>query len=428
MQKILTAKIAEFKCLKDFELDTQGGKNILLIGENGIGKSSIMQIIQIAIGRKTDIPPNATGEGEIVIDKDGKQFTFQVKFKDGKPVVTVTSPEGMRDTRKSAIAGIVGPIDFDIEEFISLSRSEAGRKKQVEIFKGFLSQEDRDFFSKMEAHVKVNEDERLALGRDVKTLKGKVESSKFKVESDESLATFAFTDTKKIMEELDQKQKANEKRKEVEDRLVQRTLEAEKIEKQMEELVAKLGILQEKNIEASNWLEQNLQNDVASLQTTLASAGEANATYQEVQTFKADRAKLTLWETEYGEYGAKINTAREEVARTIKEMCVPVQGLSFDDFGLVYNGVAVHPDSLSESEQMELGVRLKIAENPEAPLFLERTESYGAKRWQAILDLCAKNNIQIIGEQVMRGKEELVVEIIGETPVEKLEKDLKKII
>lgn len=412
MQKILTAKIAEFKCLKDFELDTQGGKNILLIGENGIGKSSIMQIIQIALGRKTDIPPNATGEGEIVTDKDGKKFTFKVVFKDNKPVVTVTSEDGMRDTRKSAIAAIVGPMDFDIEEFIFLSRTEAGRKKQVEIFKGFLSQEDRDFFAKMEAHIEVNEDERLTLGRDVKTLKGKVDSSKFKAESDEDLAKHAFIDTKKIMEELDLKQKANEKRKEVEDRLVQRTQEAEKIEKQMEELVAKLADLQKKNIDATNWLDLNPHNDVASLQTTLASAGESNATYQEVQTFKADRAKLILWEEEYGEFGVKINTAREEVARTIKEMCVPVQGLSFDDLGLIYNGIAVHPDSLSESEQMELGIRMKIAENPEAPLFLERTESYGEKRWQAILDLCTKNNIQIIGEQVMRGKEELVIEII----------------
>ncbi len=81
---------------------------------------------------------------------------------------------------------------------------------------------------------------------------------------------------------------------------------------------------------------------------------------------------------------------------------------------LTYKGIPVSPDSLSTSEIIELGVRLKMAENPELGiLFLEHGESLGKERMKVILDICKKNNFQVILEEVRRGQEKLTIEIIG---------------
>jgi len=169
--KIQKVKIEDFKVLKNIEQQIDG-KNLLLIGDNGVGKSSVMQFIEIALGRTDKVPPNAKGEGEVITNHLGEEYKFQVKFKDGKPVVTVTAPNGLKDNRKSAIAGIVGAIDFDINEFVNLSDSKAGRKKQVEIYKSLLGDEVVEELEKYEQNIIVNYESRTETNRKIKEAKG----------------------------------------------------------------------------------------------------------------------------------------------------------------------------------------------------------------------------------------------------------------
>ena len=84
-------------------------------------------------------------------------------------------------------------------------------------------------------------------------------------------------------------------------------------------------------------------------------------------------------------------------------MTTPVEGLSFEGDNLTYNGVIVSSDSLSTSQIEELGIRLKIAENPEfGILFIGKAESIGKERMTRILEIAKKHNLQVIGEQVER--------------------------
>jgi len=90
-----------------------------------------------------------------------------------------------------------------------------------------------------------------------------------------------------------------------------------------------------------------------------------------------------------------------------------VDGLTVDADSLIYNGVPVSSASLSSSEIMHLGIKLKMAENPDLGiLFIQRGESLGAKRLKDIQDLAKKYDWQIIMEQVERGNEKLTIEIM----------------
>lgn len=153
---------------------------------------------------------------------------------------------------------------------------------------------------------------------------------------------------------------------------------------------------------------------VAELEETINSANDKNSDFKDSVSLKKDieiHKQLTI---ESEKLTKKLTDNKQLIEDTIKDMDSPVKGLSFDENDrLVYNGVPVSPDNLSTSEIIELGIRLKMAENPELGiLFIEHGESIGEERLKTIMDIANQNNWQVIMEQVERGKKELQIEIV----------------
>lgn len=417
--KIQEVKIKEFKCLKDIEKEIKGN-NIVLMGDNGVGKSSFIQFIEIALGKQTNIPPNATGEGEVITDKNGNKYTFTVKFKDGKPVVTVTSPDGLKDARKGTIAGIVGALDFDIDEFMELSKTEKGRKQQVEIFKSFLSEDVRKEISRFEANVKSNYESRTETNRSLKEKEAVVNSNPLLKEI--GISKFEKVDTKEVYAQFETANESNNKIKDVISRVEQRKAEIKskgdqilKLQLELDRLKDDSHALTEQNKSADIWLKkkENQIIDLSQFEEKIKSASEINKRFDAAEQLKKDIAIVEKLKEEAGELTAKVESEKQAILDAIRDMETPIEGLSFDDEQLIYNGIPVNPDSLSTSEIMELGIRLKMAENPELGiLFIQRGESLGAKRLQEIQSIADKAGWQIIMEQVERGKEKLHIEIM----------------
>ena len=61
--KVQQVKIKEFKALKDINVEVNG-HHLLVMGDNGVGKSSFIQLLEIAMGRQNNLPINAKGEAE----------------------------------------------------------------------------------------------------------------------------------------------------------------------------------------------------------------------------------------------------------------------------------------------------------------------------------------------------------------------------
>jgi energy-coupling factor transporter ATP-binding protein EcfA2 len=417
--KIQEVKIKEFKCLKDIEKEIKGN-NIVLMGDNGVGKSSFIQFIEIALGKQTNIPPNATGEGEVITDKNGNKYTFTVKFKDGKPVVTVTSPDGLKDARKGTIAGIVGALDFDIDEFVELSKTEKGRKQQVDIFKSFLSEDVRKELARFEANVKANYESRTEVNRTLKEKESAIKEHPLFKEI--GVSKFEQVDTKEVYAQFESANETNNKIKDVCARMEQRKLDFEdkqsrilKLQLELDRLKDESNLIVTKNNEAAEWLtkKENQPIDLKQYEEKIKTASDTNKKFESAEQLKKDIALVEKLKEEAGELTAKVESEKQAILDAIRDMETPIQGLSFDNDQLIYNGIFVNPDSLSTSEIMELGIRLKMAENPELGiLFIQRGESLGAKRLQEIQAIADKAGWQIIMEQVERGKEKLHIEIM----------------
>lgn len=401
MVTVQQVKIKDFKVLKNLEVEVKGN-NLILIGDNGVGKSSFMQFIEIALGRNNNIPPNALGEGEVVVDRNGQEYKFQVKIKDGKSKIIVHTPDGMRDDRKGTIANLIGAIDFDINEFVSLSESVPGRRKQVEIFKSLLPTETIEFLNTMENKVKMDEGDRTEVGRKIKAIEGSLKENPLYG----SHLTIEKVDIGNAQEEL---QKATAHNSNV-DRI---TNGIDSKTKEWEDLKTKMVILEREITEGKKWLETNQPIDTTALFEKINNASESNTKYNEAQRIIGQEKELETLKSEQGELTALIDSSKQAIQDAIRDMDSPVEGLSFDNENLIYNGHIVSETTLATSEIIELGVKLKMAQNKDfGVLFIEHGESLGENRLKDIQKIAAENNWQIIMEQVQRGANKLQIEIM----------------
>lgn len=414
--------IDEFKILKDIKVELPNLESIMLIGPNEVGKSTFMQFVNIALGNSDAIPPNAMGLGEVVLDKDGKEYRLTVKMDGGKCKVTVYGPDGLPDDRKATLRGLIGAVDFDIDHFVNLSQTKSGQKEQVEEYKKLLNSEEQAELERLKISVDVKYREREELNRHIKSLKGSVESHELYPQS-HILDSFKPVSIQDLLQQRDKVSAHNS--------LVEKGLaKKEALDKECAEMANKMAALLEAveqlkayitaNTEATRkaqeWLKDNATQSTAQLDADIASAEETNKKALGAVKLAEDMKRLSEMELQSGEMTANIGSQRQAIQDTITNMQVPVQGLYYDEEGLVYNGCPVTSHNLSTSQMAQLGVMIKVAQNPDAPLLLKSTESWDDERWNAILEFAQRHNLQIIAEYVQRGKKGLVIELFKNEP------------
>jgi hypothetical protein len=455
---IQTVHIKKFLVLDNFEAELKG-KNIMLLADNEKGKSSFLRFIQIALGRTDLIPTDATVDGMVVADKGGKQYTFRVETtKTGKVKVSVEGADGMVDERKGVIANIVGALKFNIDDFVKLSESKAGQKEQVKIFKSFLPKDVQDDLARFEAHIDSLYNQRTDINKDKVSAEKLIQNHEFKHVPDLSIykqvdvlgltkqkeeikakLNGEYLNAKKVNEEIRQahKVKCDKLREEItkhnEGVQVHRGkhTKASEILLELRKLgyegveVSKFVLDLQGNIkELKNFTEPELTGllnempddaPIKAIDEQLLKATETNSNYISAQQLIKFRQQYKELEDLSGELTVKIDSERQAISDTIKQMDSPVEGLEYDNDLLRYNGIEVSMNTMSTSAIIELGVKLKMAENKELGILLiEHGESLGKERLAYILDIAKNNGFQVIMEQVVRGKDKLTIEIIGE--------------
>ena len=419
--KTVEVVIKDFKALKNVKADINGC-NVFLRGPNRVGKSSFMDFIEIALGKSSIVPPNTNVEGQVIVDKDGNRYEFNVKLDNkGKPKVTVTLPDGDKDTSKSVIAGIVGINSFNIDDFVNLSTTDAGRKKQVEEFKKFLDEETRTFLAKYEKSIKDKYNERTDLNRDLKKLEGSIELHPMYNHVHE-LEIFTEIKTEDVVAGMKSVQAHNEKVRKVISNMDEHNKDIERnntkiaeLERQIAELKKDNDAKTDLNDQANEWLKTNKIKPTDEMEKMLADASKTNQDYINAQDLAKELKKLREVKSDVDRLTEEIDSEREMIKNAIRDMEGPVDGLTFDEDQLLYKGIPVHPNSLSKSDIKKLGIRLKIAENPELPLFIHEAESLDDDSLREIQELADEYDLQIFAEEVQRSKKrELKIEIVGQ--------------
>jgi hypothetical protein len=90
----------------------------------------------------------------------------------------------------------------------------------------------------------------------------------------------------------------------------------------------------------------------------------------------------------------------------LAEAQFPVDGLSFDEQGVLYNGLPFQKGQVSTEEMLRVSMNMAMAMNPKLKVFLIPNSIYLDKEKQAIIASEAKkNNYQVIMERGGEGED-----------------------
>lgn len=384
--RILKFQAENVKKLSVVEINPDGSL-VMITGKNGAGKSTILDCIAGAIegAKHVGAEPLRKGQkkGKIRLELGGEQveLTVERRFTESGSTLIVETADGVRPQKPQSIMdALYGAISFD-----PLTFARSDRKTQLDMLRKLVKMDvnpdvldganQRDF------------EKRTEVNREAKSLAAQAEGIIVPPDLPD-----APIDTDAIMEELTEVDNFNadvrareEARRQHWNGIQSHRLDAEKKRKEAEEL-RRRGL--ELDADAG-WLEDKVKEEegkVADLPAlpALKSAVEIRARLEDAQSLnkgieaKKRRddllAKAKAKDAESLALTEAIDARNKAKADAIAGAKMPIDGLSFADGGVTFNGVLF--DQASSAEQLRVSMAIAMAANPELRVMLIREGVY----------------------------------------------------
>lgn len=397
--KIIGLKVENIKKVKAVEIHPTEPV-VKLSGDNGAGKSSILDSIAYAIGGKRLIPDDPIRKGEdkaeITVELDDLTVTRRFTRKDGSytTALKVMAKDGAAYGNGQAVLdALIGKLSFDPFEF-----SQMDEKAQADLLKGMV---DLGIdLVKWDTDYKALYQERTIAGREADRLKAAAQSMPKHegVPAVETPASAIATEYQEAVKAHDAEQKRTENIEgfvTIKNRIM---AEIEQIEnslaKKNQELLTADGELKRlRDIPAPTL------PDLAEIKSRMDSIEGVNAKVR--ANADKDRASKAAKEA-IDKHAALDKSVAEKVAEkaaAIQNAKYPVDGLTFEGDALTYNGIPLC--QASSGEQIIISARIGMALNPNLKVLLIRNASLiGTKNFELLSKLAQDNGYQMWCEYV----------------------------
>lgn len=350
--KIIELDLENFKRLNVKAV--MDGKSVTVEGKNGAGKSSFIDAIWVALTGK-DVPGKPIQDGkesaEIVVkvkDDAGNVFVVEKKFLPSGVRLTVKTKDGAKyASPQSFLDQTFGQISFDPQEFV---------RKPPREQKKFLMDLLKIDFTEIENNKKTLLNEKDSLSKEYKYLKSELE--KLPTLPDEI--------------ELKDKSEAIEKFKEC----IQKKSENQEKKRERDELSSKVLKLKNKIQELSEELERSSINlskmnqesfvdpETTDIESEIKEIEINNEMFRKKELYKEKEKQLSSILQKGKEALKKIAKLEEDRIQIIASAKMPIDGLTFGEDGLIFDGLPFTEEQLSTSKIIEIGARISMALNP----------------------------------------------------------------
>lgn len=378
---------------------------VIIGGKNGAGKSSVLNAIAMVIGGGKHVPEKVLREGEkrgkVVLDVGPFRLTRTWSRNDNGRL-KIEAKEGQdAPTAQRLLDKLYDAIAFDPFAWARLGETKAGQKKQREdLLKVARVPIDLDGNLRDRA---ARYDERRMVGRERDKLRGAVESrplieapkerveltplldefqqaakARAEVRSAEREAERAKARAAEVLTYVQERTEAFEARiaqaqrsheewlRQIEEQKRQREDEIRRLERELPQ--AQEGWA-EQVTEAEQAAEQahvHLKElaaapDTDEIQRRIDEAKEANRRFEQAQERRDLEAELENAEANYEELSGQIERLDEERTEALKQAALPVDGLGFDEDGVVYHGMPFA--QLAQSERLRISIAMAMALN-----------------------------------------------------------------
>lgn len=367
---ITELSIENVKRLQAIRICPTTGKPVVITGDNGQGKSSILDSIELALtnvgledpirhgAKRATVKLKMSGEDRTILVERvirGGSQELKVTAEDGKPI---SSPQAF-------LNGLIGSIAFDPLEFVRMKP-----RDQADTLRRLVGVDVRPIDARKKQHY----DERTVVNRHVDGLKAQlaaippvpaevpdveVSAAEYVKKRDAVIAAEQdVTGCRRVESELSNAKTALAERIDKGRKLLAQ-LEAEMVDAEKKLSVASENV--EKSIARFN--EQvNANGTPDALATAIASVDSVNAQVR----LKQKRGDLTKAIDDH-EQKAKLLTELQaecdaEKARLLASAKMPIEGMAFDEDGVTIGSVRF--DQLSTGEQIRSSAMIAMASNP----------------------------------------------------------------
>jgi hypothetical protein len=302
------------------------------------------------------------------------------------------SPQALLD-------GMIGKLSFDPLAFSRMSQQEQKKTLISLVNLGFDPDE-------MEAQRKDLYDRRTAVNREIKTMEGTL-STRPDIPSDlpkeEVSLSVLLQKAKDATSEL---AKNAELRRQLEDK----RHNAAALQKEIEDKKSLLVSLVESGKELAAQVENLTDPDIETINEEISNIEKTNAVIRDVQKTLEFRSVLEKRTKEAELLSEEMNALDERKKAAFKEAAFPVEGLGFDDAGILFKGIPFA--QCSSAERMKVSLAIASVLNPKIRVIRVNDGSLLDSQSMAEVEAIAKeNDMQIWIERVEEsGKVGIVIE------------------
>lgn len=407
--------------------------NIYLVrGGNEKGKTTFLNAIMSLLGKNEDADVmiqsgKTSGLIRGKFDKDGKEIQVILEYSVGKKrKLSIIFPDGTESSKVDDLKKLFAYQHVTAEEYIELSETKDGRRKQRDILLSLLSDGNRAAYNVACEQYELKYKERTEIGRQLDTLesmmigvalteeeeaqlskKENIIKQLAKLEEEKSvIKTAVDTKNAKIqqrdmyLESIESKKKEIQQMKdEIEAAQKAIALNEQLIKEQetlIDEITSEISDVDEAKLEALSIRINNgraLRDKIISLESKSKLASENVTKLKELKESKEDLTK-------------RLDKLQETKKNIISLVDMPVKGLSIDDDGLTYNGLPFNKNQIATSVSMEVAIGILLAINKNTPIItIGRAESFDDSKIENLNKLAKERNCEFFLERVIGNKD-----------------------
>ena len=397
--KILQLKSENVKRLNCVEL-TPDGSMVIIAGENANGKTSVLDSIEMALagGNSICAQPIHSGAKKGSTQIDLGEFIVTRNYTQGGTSLTVTTKDGAKmSSPQKVLDDLVGKLTFDPLAF--------QRMKPTQQLDALREMAGIDF-TMLDAKRDRIYSERTDANRELKRLQGALASlprhndapaeavsiEELSQELTDSQANNAFNDNlRRSTQPYEEKLKSvksnysecSEEIKRLEARLVELRKTLEQITEDGKQARAALD-------EATAKIAQLEDIDTAPIIERINNADAINQKVRANRQHAETAALVKAKESEADALTEQLEAIEAKKLARIQSAQFPVEGLSLNDAGVTFNGIAF--EQASGAEQLRVSVAIAMAANPRLKIMLCRDGSLLDKKSLALLSEIVTDN------------------------------------
>jgi DNA repair exonuclease SbcCD ATPase subunit len=410
--KIIALQSENVKRLRAVSIKPDGSL-VVIKGDNGQGKTSVLDSIAYALGGEKLCPPQVIRRGadtaEVTLDLE--DFIVTRRWTAAGSSLAVKSREGARYPSPQGILDrLVGKLSFD-----PLAFTRQPPKEQAETLRRLVGLD----FTLIDAERQELYEERTVVNRDVAIIKGAIAHIPEVQAPDEEMK---IGELLAEQERRLREQRSNDEKRRVAARITQQRAEAvrlidiaggevRRLEEQLAEARARLadatthaGKMQAAEADADAVVAALVEPDLDAIRKQLAEAEGVNTKVRAKRARAAELEKLTKKEAASKAISEKIEGLDVRKAASLAQAKFPIAGLSFTDSGVTLDDLPL--EQASSAEQLRVSLAVGIALNPKLKVLLIRDGS--------LLD---EKSMRLVAEMAEAAGAQVWLEMVGKSGV-----------